>query len=49
MNICFYINTLSGTGGTERLTVMLANELSSNPSFTISIISRQGGGESFFL
>lgn len=46
-NICFLIGNLSYSGGTERVTSLLANELSKK-NFNVSILSFFGGDEPFF-
>ncbi|MDR6193708.1 glycosyltransferase family 4 protein [Siphonobacter sp. SORGH_AS_0500] len=47
MRICFYIDTLNGTGGTERLTATLSNYLVSI-GVNVYIISKRGGNKSFY-
>ena len=47
MNICFFINNISGRGGTERMTVSLANRLIED-GYDISIISLYSCEEPFF-
>ena len=46
-NICFLIGSISHTGGTERVTSLIANELSKH-SYNVSILSLIDGGTSFF-
>ncbi|MHB8206512.1 glycosyltransferase family 4 protein [Mucilaginibacter sp.] len=47
MRICFFINSLNGSAGTERITVLLANYLAEN-GYSIHIVTQQGGNQSFF-
>lgn len=46
-NILFLIGNINNTGGTERATTIIANELSSN-GYKVSILSLTGGDEPFF-
>ncbi len=47
MKIAFFIRTLNNSGGTERVTCSLANELSKK-GFDVYIITWMGGKKSFF-
>lgn len=47
MKICFMINSLENSGGTERVTTLLANMLT-KVGFEVYIITQQGGTKSFF-
>lgn len=47
MNVCFYIDTLNGTGGTERITATLSNYLVNN-GVNVTILSKRGGKKSFY-
>lgn len=47
-NICFLIGNLNNSGGTERVTSLIANELSKS-GYNISILSLNYGSEPFFL
>jgi glycosyltransferase involved in cell wall biosynthesis len=47
MILCLYINTLDGTGGTERATVLLANYLA-DQNWQVYILCKQGGTKSFY-
>lgn len=46
--ICFFVGSLEGSGGTERVSIWLANELSKVAGYDVHIISLQGGNEPFF-
>lgn len=46
-NICFLISSINQAGGTERVTSLVANELSKG-NYKISILSLSNGGKSFF-
>ncbi len=46
-NICFLIGNMNYSGGTERVTSLIANELTKN-SFNITILSFFEGNQSFF-
>jgi len=48
MTICFFINSLTSSAGTERITVLLANYLAEN-NHDVHIVSKQGGNQSFFV
>lgn len=47
-NICFLIGNINNSGGTERVTSLIANELSKS-GYNISILSLNYGSEPFFL
>lgn len=47
-NVCFLIGNLNNSGGTERVTSLVANELSKRKGYKVSILSLVGGGEPFF-
>lgn len=47
-NICFLIGNLNSSGGTERVTTLIANELSKGGKYRISILSLIDGLEPFF-
>jgi glycosyltransferase involved in cell wall biosynthesis len=47
-NICFFIQNLSFHGGTERISIALANALAKIPSYTISMVSLESFNETFF-
>lgn len=46
-NICFFIGHLNHSGGTERVTTLIANELVKN-NFNVSILSLSDGQDPFF-
>ncbi|MDQ1087553.1 glycosyltransferase family 4 protein [Siphonobacter sp. SORGH_AS_1065] len=46
INVCFYIHSLAGTGGTERITSALANYLANN-NYKVSVIAKMGGSKKF--
>lgn len=46
-NICFFIGNISNSGGTERVTSLIANELISR-GYNITILSLYAGGASYF-
>lgn len=46
-NICFLIGNLNNSGGTERVTSLIANELSKS-GYNVSILSLNYGSEPFF-
>ncbi|HHK6156051.1 TPA: glycosyltransferase family 4 protein, partial [Edwardsiella piscicida] len=46
-NICFFVGDISRSGGTERVTSVLANFLAVN-GYQVSILSLQCGQKSFF-
>ncbi|MCP0912453.1 MULTISPECIES: glycosyltransferase family 4 protein [Acinetobacter] len=47
-NICFLIGNLNNSGGTERVTSLVANELSKRKGYKVSIVSLVDGLEPFF-
>lgn len=47
-NVCFLIGNLNSSGGTERVTTLIANELSKREEYKISILSLTDGLEPFF-
>lgn len=47
MKICFFIANISGRGGTERVTSLVANGLAER-NFIVDIVTCRGSGESFF-
>ena len=47
-NVCFLIGNLNNSGGTERVTTLVANELSKRAGYTISILSLVDGLTPFF-
>ena len=47
-NVCFLIGDLNSSGGTERVTTLIANELSKREEYKISILSLTDGLEPFF-
>ncbi|WP_216936729.1 glycosyltransferase family 4 protein [Acinetobacter sp. BY484] len=47
-NICFLIGNLNSSGGTERVTTLIANELSKKEEYKISILSLIDGLNPFF-
>ncbi|WFT68195.1 glycosyltransferase family 4 protein [Acinetobacter baumannii] len=47
-NVCFLIGNLNNSGGTERVTTLVANELSKRGGYTISILSLVDGLTPFF-
>lgn len=47
-NICFFVGNLNATGGTERVTALIANALADSEGCKIFIVSLTGGGKSFF-
>ena len=46
--ICFLIGNLNLTGGTERVTTLIANALAENSEYDISILSLADGTKPFF-
>ncbi|NOJ68859.1 glycosyltransferase family 4 protein [Acinetobacter indicus] len=46
--VCFLIGNLSNSGGTERVTTLIANHLITTAKYEISILSLVGGKQSFF-
>ena len=46
-NICFFIDSLSNSGGTERVTTVIANMLASR-NFIVTIVTIQKFEKSFF-
>ncbi|MCR9730376.1 MULTISPECIES: glycosyltransferase family 4 protein [Vibrio harveyi group] len=47
-NICFFVGSLEGSGGTERVSIWLANELSKLSGHDVYILSLQGKSKPFF-
>lgn len=47
-NICFLVGDISRSGGTERVTTLIANNLIEYSKYEISILSLVGGGDTFF-
>ncbi|WP_457969751.1 glycosyltransferase family 4 protein [Acinetobacter calcoaceticus] len=47
-NVCFLIGNLNNSGGTERVTSLVANELSKRKGYKVSILSLVDGLEPFF-
>lgn len=47
-NICFLIGNLNDSGGTERVTTLIANKLSEDNRFQVSILSLSEGKNPFF-
>lgn len=46
--VCFFVGSLEGSGGTERVSIWLANELSKLTDYDVHILSLQGESRSFF-
>ncbi len=49
INICFFSGDITRTGGTERVSIILANALTKEPSLNISILSLTEGGDATFF
>lgn len=47
-NVCFLIGNLNSSGGTERVTTLIANKLSEDNRFQVSILSLSEGKNPFF-
>lgn len=47
MRICLFINSLRGAAGSERMAVLLANQLADN-GYDVHMLTKQGGTTSFF-
>ena len=47
-NICFLVGNLSSSGGTERVTSLIANEIAEEDGYNISILSLVDGKTPFF-
>lgn len=47
-NVCFLIGNLNNSGGTERVTSLVANEISKREGYKVSILSLVDGLEPFF-
>lgn len=47
-NVCFLIANLNNSGGTERVTTLIANKLSEDNRFQVSILSLSEGKNPFF-
>jgi glycosyltransferase involved in cell wall biosynthesis len=48
LNICFFIHNLSSHGGTERISIALANALSKEPDLHVSMLSLESFDTAFF-
>ncbi|MDR2057904.1 MAG: glycosyltransferase family 4 protein [Dysgonamonadaceae bacterium] len=48
LNICFFIHNLSSHGGTERISIALANALSKQSDFRVSMLSLESFDTPFF-
>ncbi|GAP72853.1 glycosyltransferase, group 1 [Candidatus Symbiothrix dinenymphae] len=48
MNICFFIHNPSSHGGTERISIALANALSKLPDYQVSMLSLEAFDATFF-
>jgi glycosyltransferase involved in cell wall biosynthesis len=48
LSICFFIHNLSSHGGTERISVALANALSKQPGYAVSLLSLEPFEAPFF-
>lgn len=47
-NICFLVGDLNNSGGTERVTSMIASKLSEDSCFNVSVLSLFGGDKPYF-
>ena len=46
-NICFFVGNIENSGGTERVTTLIANKLSER-GYNISILSYERGKKCYF-
>lgn len=47
-NICFFIGSIGNSGGTERVTSIIANQLLNIPNYSVCILSLNNGFKPFF-
>lgn len=49
LNICFFSGDITNSGGTERVAIIIANELNKNEKYNISVLSLVGKKGKYFF